>query len=317
MSKVIEIIIYVHGVSNDIHGRKHEVEYQTLHHGIATRLNNWPSRYIGIEWGWNFKNVAIPSSHELLTDAQRLLGARVIQALDAAPRDMTINPGRLLLGQLRKLVIYGMADMFYYISKDGEKAVRNTVASQIMEQIHPFLAEKGLNISLTLIGHSGGGVVALDFLFYLFYTSVHEYLFDAHTKKEKELKTEISHLRSLAQNNKLRLRRLISLGCPVTALAFRDDAVLEILASGDKLNPSHYGFDRNPTIFGPRLKGPRWVNFWDKDDPIAWPVEPLMNQGATEDIIKDVYIDISDSITTSHDAYWASSKVHEAIANTW
>jgi hypothetical protein len=316
MNKVIDIVIYIHGVSNDVKGRAHENEYHTIHHGVKTRLNNWPSRYIGIEWGWNFKHTARPRNHELLTEAQRLLGARVMQAIDAS-RDITINPGRMLLGPLRKLAIYGMADMFYYISKDGEKAVRNAIASQIIEHIEPFMEQEDLNISLTLLGHSGGGVVALDLLFYLFFPSVHAYLFDARTKEEKELKSELAQLRDLAQKNKLRIRRLITLGCPVTVLAFRDDAILEILASGDKLDPSHYGFDRNPPNFGPQLKGPRWLNIWDKDDPISWPVEPLMKQPVTGKAIQDIYLDISDSISGSHDAYWSSTKVHDIIAKSW
>ena len=39
MSKVNELIIYIHGVSNELRGRKHDVEYQTLQQGIATQLN--------------------------------------------------------------------------------------------------------------------------------------------------------------------------------------------------------------------------------------------------------------------------------------
>ena len=316
MSKINEIVIYIHGVSNEPRGRSHDSEYQSLHRGIAKNLSTWPSEYLGIEWGWNYKNVPKPQSQELLTDAQRLLGARAIQAVDA-PWDFTINPGRLFLGDLRKLVIYGFADMFYYVSKDGKKAVRNTAATQVIDYLTPILNDENPNISLTLLGHSAGSVVAFDFLFYLFYTSTHNFLLDASTKKEKDLQTEFSKLRDLAQKDKLRIRRLITFGSPITSLACRSDSILEILAANDKLNPVHYGLDRNPPNFGEQLKGPRWINIWDKDDPIAWPVEPIMKQAPSVEVLKDIYIDVSDSISDSHNEYWKSDDVQKTIANMW
>jgi hypothetical protein len=142
-------------------------------------------------------------------------------------------------------------------------------------------------------------------------------LFVRKTKTEQDLFTALSNLRKLAQNNKLRIRRLITFGSPITSMAFRSDAILDVLAANNELDPVDYGLDRNPKSFGKPLQGPRWINIWDKDDPIAWPVEPLMKESSNRKIVSDVYIDVSDSISESHNKYWESTKVHEAIADSW
>jgi hypothetical protein len=56
----------------------------------------------------------------------------------------------------------------------------------------------------------------------------------------------------------------------------------------------------------------RWINSWEKDDPIAWPVEPLMSGAG--DVVVDRYVDVSNDPI---DAYWASASVHDLIAAAW
>jgi len=56
---------------------------------------------------------------------------------------------------------------------------------------------------------------------------------------------------------------------------------------------------------------------WDKDDPIAWPVQPLMKQGSNDRIVEDVYTDVSDQTKSAHDAHWTSEKVHKVVAEKW
>jgi hypothetical protein len=96
--------------------------------------------------------------------------------------------------------------------------------------------------------------------------------------------------------------------------------VLSILArpnggsKPNRLTAEHYGLTTNPEAFGP-LRGPRWVNFWDKDDPIAWPVEPLMLQ--TPDVVKDMYVDVSDDITNAHGEYWKNENFQKLVAEAW
>ncbi len=313
-NKPVEIVIYIHGVSNDLRGRSHDAEYQMIHKGIGKNKTHWPNNYLGVEWGWHHGSNN-PKSHELLTDAQRILGGRVMPAVDRQ-WDFTLNPARSVINAFRPLMLYGFGDIFYYVSEDGKFAVRETVARQILDHISSR-ADDNQPVSLTLVGHSAGAVVAFDFLFALFRTDIAEdesaraanHYMGGHAKAVSQAFTA---LREKQENDKLRLRRLFTFGAPITPLACRSDAVLEILAGGDLLKPEDYGLTKNP--FG-TLKGPRWVNIWDRDDPIAWPVEPLMNE--VDGAVKDEYVDVSDLVTHVHEAYWESKEVHQKLAEYW
>src|SRR5882672_10982516 len=200
-----------------------------------------------------------------------------------------------------------------------------------------MLADPQAQISLTLLGHSAGSVVAYDLLFYLFYTERKIQNFidvkkvkappsDAGTPADLTAPAKIDtlgdlqRLKAMAQLGQLRVRRLFTFGSPITPLAFRSDAVLSILARPEggtkpnRLTAEHYGLTANPETFE-TLHGPRWVNFWDKDDPIAWPVEPLMLQ--TPDVVKDMYVGVSDDITNGHGEYWKDEEFQKLVAEAW
>ena len=312
MSLPLELVVYVHGVSNDLCGRRHTPEYEAMHKGVAARNPAWPSKYVGVEWGWNHDG-GEAKSHQLLTEAQRHLGARALHGV-TAPWDFTLNPARSVVNSMRPLMIYGFADIFYYVSADGKKAVRGAVATQIADFIRSETGgDETTLISLTMLGHSAGSVVCFDFLFYLFCARGHVYLDRSDPGYEAA-----KWLRELAQGaeKRLRLRRLITFGSPITMLACRSDPVLGILARGNGLDPRDYGLASNWAV-GQPLSGARWINLWDRDDPIGWPVEPLMADVGDEPMVEDVYADVSDAITAAHDKYWRSRFVHRTIGEKW
>jgi hypothetical protein len=317
-----EHLIYIHGVSQD-NNRSHRQVYDSLHQGIQAvetpfpqRLNWEKASRCDVEWGWNFNHHVSPEGNHLLAEAQDQFANDLLPKIKEAS-DLTWNPLRMLLFTMRNLMIKGFSDMFYYASRDGKSSIRSTVASQIMQCIKQPL-EQGEPISLTLMGHSAGSVVAFDFLFYLFapqeVLKEQEFIETQLEEIDQETQEDFKKLRRLAEDNKLRIRRLITFGSPISMLAFRSNAVVEILASGNKLNPSHYGLDQNHPVFGEALSGPRWINFWDKDDIISWPVKPLMHNSF---IVEDIYTDVADRIATAHNQYWDSKVVHENIAAYW
>lgn len=318
-----EYAIYIHGVSQDNPqvsqdhtNRDHSKTYEQLKNGIGSIEPNLLSSVEDcfIEWGWQHgKPQEGPDS--LLANAQDEFSKHIFPQVESAS-DLTINPARIFLFTLRKLLIKGFSDMFYYVSRDGKNSVRATVASQIMQCISKN-RQGDEPISLTFLGHSAGSVVALDFLFYLFASNEilqsHEFV-EADSFSSEEIQ-EFQQLRRLADSGQVRIRRLITFGSPISMLAFRSNTVLKILAEGKQLNPSDYGLDQNFDVFGSPLQGPRWINFWDKDDIISWPVEPLMQNHSQ--LIKDVYIDVGDRIATVHNEYWNNRIVHEKIAAHW
>ncbi|ANV86900.1 hypothetical protein [Picosynechococcus sp. PCC 7117] len=319
-----EYLIYIHGVSPENNPDQTET-YDQLHKGVGKVSTNFPNRSdwekakrCDIKWG--SEQSPVLEGDYLLAKAQDELAKKLLGHIQQTS-DWTINPARLLLSTLRELMIRGFSDMFYYVSQDGKRSIRRSVSSQIIQCIQEPL-EKNEPISLTFLGHSAGSVIAFDFLFYLFASQSilsnkdHDFI-----EVGNEDSSEVNHilqdfekLRKLADNKRLRVRRLFTFGSPISMLAFRSNAVLDILAQGNALNFHDYGLADNPEVFGQSLNGARWINFWDKDDIIAWPVEGLMQESSA---IKDIYVDIGDHISTVHNLYWNSKKVHEEIAALW
>ncbi len=319
MGRIHEVVIYIHGVSRDLHGRSHEPEYRALHDGICKENPLFPKDFIGIEWGWPAGN-AEPVSHQLLTDAQRLLGSRASRDWSAAS-DFTLNPARLVLNSLRDLVFYGFSDVMYYISQDGKQAIRLAVTDTITSRLKPLMESMASDdvLSLTILGHSAGSLVAFDFLFYLFFRNPggkHTFLQAAGKKRDSSTMKTLHDLHEMAQRDQLRVRRLVTFGSPILPFIFRSDAVLKILAGDELLDPTDYGLDPGRATVLDLAKA-RWINIWDRDDPIAFPVEAMMKPIGDHRIVEDVYIDVSDQITRAHDAYWRSKSVHAAIAAAW
>lgn len=306
MAEPENVVFYIHGVTPNRDPAPHKNIYSRLHHGVRDLNPDWPEAYEGAEWGWN-PGEETSHDQELLSQAQHQLGNRVLPAVSEA-RDFSLNPGRLALNQLREINFFGFSDMFYYTSGTGKEAVRAAICRQLLAFITSRQRSPSDPVSLTLVGHSAGCVIGFDLLFHLFHPEVPPYTghcFVDRTSKEESLK-----LRAMARDGALTLRRFITLGNPLTAMAFRHDRVVEAVAAGEKLNPEHYGLVPDAT-----LSGPRWMNIWDRDDPLAWPVEPLMD--TESGAVRDVYVNVSDWITKAHNAYWTSKATHKAIAERW
>lgn len=300
-----DIVFYIHGVTPAREPAPHKSLYRALHRGVAARRAEWPTAFTGAEWGWN-PGEQTSRGQELLAQAQNQLGHRVLPAVQA-PKDFSLNPARLALNQLRDINFYGFSDMFYYTSKTGKEAIRAAICHQLLDYLREQVPEND-PVRLTLVGHSAGCVIGLDLLFHLFHPSRAPY--DTHCFVESEARTQSLELRQWAEDGRLRLRRLITLGNPLAAMAFRHTRVVEAIATGEKLDPAHYGLTPDEA-----LPGPRWINIWDRDDPLAWPVEPLMD--TSTGCVRDLYVNVSDWITKAHNAYWTSKAVHRAIADKW
>ena len=337
---VREVMVYVHGVTPK-GSRSHTKDYRALHEGLRRHNAALPPDFCGAEWGWD-PTGGRGRSHQLLYKAEEELGGRAMAAV-RDDGDFTLNPLRVAVDKFRGLMMYGFADMFYYVSKDGKNAVRYALAKTVLDHLHGLgvdLDGGGDAVSLTLLGHSAGSVAAFDFLFALFYAprKIEEFIEPAQVRSGPSQDatraatpapaaevagtvSDLKRLKAMAEAGNLRVRRLFTFGSPVTMTAFRADSLLTILSRDEdgsrsnRVDGAHYGLTRNDPAFGPALAGPRWVNLWDKDDPIAWPVEPLMKQAGAE--VADVYVDVSDSVTKVHAAYWTSDRFHREVARRW
>ncbi|WFB37330.1 hypothetical protein P3T73_06090 [Kiritimatiellota bacterium B12222] len=304
--EVRDLIFYIHGVTPRRDPAPHTTIYKSLNDGIRGFNPHWPTTFHGAEWGWN-PGEETSVDQELLSQAQNQLGHRVLPEINNA-KDFSLNPSRLAINQLRELSFFGYSDMFYYTSNTGKEAVRAAICKQLYSFVQKQRALDDRPLRLTLVGHSMGGVIAFDLLFHLFHPEVPPY--SQHCFVHQSGKDESLHLRALAISGELKLRRLITLGNPLSSMALRHSRVVEAIAAGEKLNPLHYGLVPDET-----LPGPRWQNLWDLDDPLSWPVAPLMNNDSK--VVSDVYVNVSDWISKAHYAYWTSKAAHKAIAERW
>ena len=263
-TKPVEIVVYIHGVSNSLQDRSHIAQYKRLHRGIKGHAKWWPQEFSGVEWGANIPWEERPASQKSLTKAQQVLGGRLFPVVDETS-DWTFNPVRIVVNSLRKTMFYGFGDMFYYVSTDGKNAVRSAVAKQIIKHINEQQVSDNDLLSLTILGHSAGSVIGFDFLFYLFSKKNAK-----HFCSHDQVTCEMMRLKKRIQNRTFRLRRFITFGSPIAMTACRSDAVLKLLSDDRKLDASDYGLNSSFKIGVSKLDGPRWINFWDKDDPISW-----------------------------------------------
>lgn len=304
-----EGLVFIHGITPDPKPGSHAQDYQELYKNIASALElipdpesrkpKFPIPLIGVEWGWQSSSYPT-TSDEYLAMAELALSEQAFrQEVGVQNFDFTLNPFRLLRPIVRRLIFYGFADLMYYISKDGEQAIRNHVFKDIANQVRELGSTVSGNLSLTFITHSAGTIIAHDLLYHLF--------------RGQDLPSEIQEvnevLRELVHAKRLRVRRLYTMGSPLAPLMFRSNSLIAKMRDQQVLLPQNIGF-----VPYQDLAGPRWINIWDKDDVAAYPVSFLYENG--NKLLEDKYIDVSDSVLTTHNKYWQSDKVAKYIAET-
>ena len=74
-------------------------------------------------------------------------------------RDFTLNPLRCVYNAIRESFVFGIADMFYYVSEDRKAAVRENVLTHFLGHslVQPMVEPMSRGTeqySLTIISHS-------------------------------------------------------------------------------------------------------------------------------------------------------------------
>lgn len=297
----IEIPVFIHGINPNPRPATGRREYQQLLERVEKRLENRPDGFskerIFITWG-------IPSPpfdyrDQYLADVERRIAANV-------RRDMGSRYAAFFgaYGLIRNFFFFGVADLIYYVSKDGETALRDHVFNEIAQTVDRLDRKHAGRFSLTLFGHSAGSVIAHDLLFHLFggrrYTR----------SEEGEAFTGMERLRHMIAEGRLRLRRLYTFGSPISPLILRANSLIEKFRSDILLSPEHVGLRAEDG-----LSNPRWVNFWTRYDLASCPVDFLYSNSNGE--IRDVEIRSSIAPASAHTGYWTSDEMAGYIAETF
>lgn len=302
----VEVPVLIHGITPQLNPRGSKLEYdlliQTVNAALVVqRKRPFSTRRIYVEWGW--ESGQSTQKDRYLAELERKLLAEVQRELGAAS-DFTLNPVRLAYRPLRELFLLGVPDLFYYISADGEKALRRHVFEFIAKKIRELTRHKDTHLSLTLFGHSAGSVIAHDLLFHLFGKK------DPEKDEEPAVAEDLNPVRGLIKDGRLRIRRLYTFGSPLSILSLRSDALIDKLRRDVLLDPRALGLRTSDG-----LSNPRWVNFWDQDDVISGPVAFLYAN--EEQVVEDHYVKVGSFFPTAHTGYWASEQMAKYIAQTF
>jgi len=306
-----EIVIFIHGISLKGIYMRHDEYYSGLHHLVQKeqkklrgeepskgKTSYWPEKYIGIEWGWGTGEPQ-QSIDRFLSRAENWIAEGVLETVERQ-RDWTLNPMRLATFGMREMILYGLTSIFYYALEEGEKSVRTSVFKKILSELKNT-GSSFENLSMTFLCHSAGSVIAHDFLFALFNSQ-------KVTQSEAFL-PGLRELRKKAQKGRIRLRRFYTFGSPLTPLLLRSNSVVKRFAEENTLDPKEIGI-----LPFRDLQDPRWINFWEKDDILSFPIGPLYGN---PNCIEDYHPGIPGFLSKAHSAYWESEKLARRIAETY
>lgn len=305
MPGVKEVIVYIHGIAPAREPRPHKPDYDSfeslLKPALQMRGKRYPDHRIDIEWG--FGAPGLVTQDRILADTERLLTEQV-DALSRQARDFTLNPLRPVHTLVRQNFLLGLADMFFYVSEDGKAEVRQNVLNTLLNGLPPL--EAGETYSLTIVAHSAGTVIMHDLLFIIFGGSSRSYL-------SGDAVGRLQVLQEYARQGKVFIRCFLTLGSPITPLIVRSGRLLERIYNNGALD-GRLDLEGIGVRAGP-LGSSRWLNFWDKDDPVSFPVAFLYNDPLN--LVEDHHVDIGDIFPLVHLAYWSSKRIAEIVAEQY
>ena len=329
MQRWIEVPIFIHGVNLGTDRVIGEGSfYSELKHGLdraaGESLFDWPGQAIEINWGWNTGEPQ-QSLDRHLADVEHMV-CNLAEEDCNNHSDPTWNPLRpLAYMQIRRAFLTGFADMFYCVSGEGEAIVRDTVFGTICRRLLAILADpenRDAGVSLTFFTHSAGSVIAHDLLYHLFGPRSR--------RRTVDMSRGVTELRTLSlgigrTRVRVRVRKFFTLGSPLTPLVYRAGDALgrlavrrvdESIPHEDKariFEPSDIGLNRS---YEQSLRSPRWINFYDKDDVIAFPVEMFYKKLDGEAMVVDHYVKLGSWFPDVHNNYWSSPQVAEEMVTS-
>ncbi len=167
-----------------------------------------------------------------------------------------------------------MGDIVAYSSTEGERHLRNFV----YKQLDGILRNRADTFSI--LAHSLGSIIAYDYLYDLFGK--------APAKRRK-----------VRGNGKPRLEHFFTMGSPIALFLLRKS---HLMLESSRLSANPIGL---------RIGRGKWINFWDRQDVVAYPLARFFPK-----VVTDRQVDTGSLIFNSHLGYWHNREVAETVADT-
>lgn len=166
-----------------------------------------------------------------------------------------------------------MGDVVAYSSTEGEKRLRNYVYRELDRII------RNEAHTFSIVAHSLGSIIAYDYLFDLFGKPT--------TRRRRVLK-----------KGRPRIGHFFTMGSPIALFLLRKAHLLQDVAN---LSRDPIGAGRSKEM---------WMNFWSKQDVLAYPLERFFPQ-----VVTDRNVDTGNLIYNSHLGYWHNPEVAASVAD--
>lgn len=214
--------------------------------------------------------------------------------------------GRLNYPGLRWVMMHFIGDAIAYQPTPGGREVYDSVHVKVAEALARLRRRAGDDAPLCVVAHSLGTVIASNFFYDL----------EKERKTGRQLLPE--RVRSAMGDSPLErgetLTHFYTLGSPLALWTLRYpnqsfDAPVSVPAP--ELSRHHPGMEGE------------WVNFFDDDDVIAWPLRPLSE--TYRRMVRDERVELKGPLFSwtpmAHPFYWADDAVMkpiaQALARTW
>lgn len=298
----IELPIFIHGVDINEEPESHKPQFMELLEMVNENLkdiNKIPleEEPIMLEWGSELSD----GEDSFLSGAEQIFMEKVFEAVkeSRAYRESLLS---FFHNITRKVFIFGLTDAIFYFSTEGGKIIKESVYRDIKDAVEDRLKNNpDEGVSLTILAHSAGSVIAYDLLY------------DLHKDEPDYENEDFVSLRRYIVEDRLRVRKLYTFGSPFALSIFRDYDLVMKLINDEKIDAEVLGFNMEDD-----LSLPRWVNFYELSDVFSYPVGFLFSLSDGEKVVEDYFLSSGDlTAITAHGKYFELEEIAEYIAETF
>lgn len=286
------VIFLIHGIGDGTPGDDFDTFEQLLMEAYCRQ-----NKANETEWRKQFKVQGIvwdPAT----TDPETTIYSRSFGSLRPSDRSLVSESNPFLAAlslpntrAWRYFMTFFVGDAIAYVD-EFDNGIRRRVWEQMAAILKPESA--GQIPKFSVIGHSLGSVIAYDFVHAL--NSAPGKIFDLSPDPAKNVKLSAAQI-ALLQTG---FCNLITLGSPIALFWMRRRDLWQNDFAG---------------LNNPVQGAQRWLNFWDNEDIIAYPLRNFFSTGNVEDIrIEDIRFDTSIMMPWAHTGYWKNKALAERVA---
>lgn len=286
------IIFLIHGIGDGTPGDDFDRFEELLKNAYCQR-----NKLTATDWKKNFKVQGVvwdPAT----ADPETAIYSRSFGAVRPSDRSLVAEANPFLAAlnlpntrAWRYFMTFFVGDAIAYVD-EFDNGIRRRVWDQMASVLKPDSTPNPPQF--TIVGHSLGSVIAYDFVYAL--NSVPGKIFDLSPDPAKNIKLTAAQIAALQKS----FTNLITLGSPIALFWMRRRDLWQNDFAGLK----------NP-VQGVQ----RWLNFWDNEDVIAYPLRNFFADGHIEDIrIEDIRFDTSIMMPWAHTGYWKNKALAERVA---